>query len=159
MRIVSQEFNNLVERIANRIPHTYTTDQYADFASLQADYVLTGNIRINTEFSDNTIFGKPSINWKFRAWHDYCHLQTGGDFSRQGEVLAMRIQQRMIDVEPGYSQDQRNEFKRLIYIEVVGQLDYFEENNGFPVNQYETFNSIRSRYSDAEILGARCTGF
>lgn len=37
-------------------------------------YRETGTLLVWTGMSSNTLFGQPSDNYLFRAWHDYCHI-------------------------------------------------------------------------------------
>jgi hypothetical protein len=143
MPAISRDLNAIVKFFGGLVRHTYTSNQYPSFEKLQSDYEQTGSIRVNVDHSDNTIFGSPSINWLFRAWHDQCHLITGGGFDRAGETLALREQQRQrqINAHPGITPRDRSLFCSILESEVLGQLDYFETHGDFPVNQYDYFVS------------------
>lgn len=135
--ILNAEFNAYVANKALSIPYTLTCDQYQSFDQMVAEFELTGRIRINTGFSEGTIFGIPEVNWMFRAWHDYCHLLTGGNFTLWGESLACLEQLAQIHSDASLTDEQRETFSQLVTIEVIGQANYYFETGTFPVDQME----------------------
>jgi hypothetical protein len=117
-----------------------TSSQYADFEAMRADYEATGFLKINTDFSDHTIFGSKTVNWQFRAWHDLCHILENADFSRAGEIKAMsrQIEQVYALYEDGrISREDYYRFGAIIETEVKGQFDYLVDHGTFPVDQRE----------------------
>lgn len=78
--------------------------------------------------SDRTVYQDASINWAFRAWHDYSHIKTQLPFTIEGELELARIQASQFDAE--ILQD-------LIYCEVAGQVNYFKTYGTFVENQVE----------------------
>jgi len=42
--------------------------------------------RVLQEFSGDTIFVSPSVNWAMRFWHDTRHIWLRADFSTEGEL-------------------------------------------------------------------------
>jgi len=81
--------------------------------------------------SDSTIFGDKSVNWAFRAWHDYLHLKLNAEFNEKGETIVAIEQARQL----------RNDAQgRIITIEVIEQLNYFNKHGHFPVDQLKFFN-------------------
>lgn len=148
MPVLNHEFNGLVRYFGSLVPHTLTASEYANFEEMRADYHARGSIKVNVEHSTGTIFGDPTLNWLGRAWHDMCHIITGGDFSRDGEYKAMLEQWRQTDNYPvGISLDEEMStvqpydkwdwFKRIVYAEVMGQFDYQAVNGYFPKKQYD----------------------
>jgi hypothetical protein len=135
------EFNKLVRFFGGLVPHSYTSTQYDSFEAMKADYIATGRIKINVDHSSGTIFGDQSVNWLFRAWHDYCHLLVDAPFTADGERLAALEQCRQIEQHPGLTTGQKETFKRIVGIEVNGQVAYYVEHNDFPPNQYDFFLS------------------
>jgi hypothetical protein len=147
MPVLNKSFNTLVRFMGSLVPHDLTIGQYKDFAEMKADYDARGRIRVNVENSTNTIFGTPTINWQFRAWHDMCHILTGADFSRDGELAACREMQRQIDALPDYTRVEKEEFKRIVWIEVMGQYEYYQQEGKYPDNQYEFFINDGEAYA------------
>jgi hypothetical protein len=153
MPVLNHEFNGLVRFFGSLVPHTLTASQYEDFEALRADYLARGSIKINVDNSSGTIFGDPSLNWLFRAWHDMSHIITGGDFSRKGEYKAMLEMWRQIDAYPftmstsstgalERSKAKRDWFKRIVYAEVMGHFDYHEHFGTFPTDQYQLTDDV-----------------
>jgi hypothetical protein len=104
---------------------------------MRDDWQRTGRIAVNVDNSVNTIFGSPDVNWLFRAWHDYCHIQCNGGFDRDGELAAMRLMCDHINAHPGLTPAQRATFCELVRIEVEGQVDYYMATGQFPENQFD----------------------
>lgn len=88
---IDPTFDYLVSLMAPKGFHL-TSKQYPDFAAMKAAYEATGYLSVNVDHSDSTIFGAPSTNWQFRAWHDSQHLAANSDFSPEGEAIAARRQ-------------------------------------------------------------------
>lgn len=100
-------FNEMVQHAVNQLmPDGFdVTDNPSDCDTLDKVrrwYETTGRIVVWTGESEQTIFGAPQVNHAFRAWHDYVHVLFGLPFTRNGEHLVMKIQQRHVLVL-GYS--------------------------------------------------------
>lgn len=78
--------------------------------------------------SDNTIYGDRHINYAFRAWHDAIHLKLNANFDLEGETRVAIEQCRLI---------QSDFASRIIMLEVVEQVRYFNKYGQFPINQLE----------------------
>ena len=139
MRVISKEFNALVEHFGSLVPHTLGTFDYPSYEAMRAEWLLTGSIQVNTDHSDGTIFGHPRVNWLFRAWHDYCHLLVNAPFDAQGEKRAADEQIRQVYAHPSLSDADKPLFARIIGIEVNGQVDYYLAHNSFPPDQLAFF--------------------
>jgi len=98
------------------------------FKSHKKIYRETGKIYIWTGESDNTIFGDRKINYYFRAWHDYIHLNYNLGYSITEESIVCNIQRDMLPKEWVFE-------KELINAEIIGQAHYFYMNNDFVKNQ------------------------
>ena len=85
-------------------------------------------IHIWTGASDNTIFGNPTVNHKFRAWHDYIHITRGFGYDYLGESIVCDIQKNMLPQDLTFE-------KELVHVEIVGQAQYFMLNKEFLSNQ------------------------
>lgn len=92
----------------------------------------TGKLVIWSGASENTIWGDSHSNYLFRAWHDYIHILTLGEFNSQGEKLVALKQMSQVGTI----------FARFIEIEVIEQLNHFEKNGAFPTNQLEFFKKL-----------------
>jgi hypothetical protein len=114
------------------------------FEALQAYWLKHKRVCVWDGASSDTIFGNEPTNWAFRAWHDYGHILTKGDFSLEGEVAVAHWQIAILEqhVETRLAKtpwlvsrhwDARLRFwKRLIQVEVI---EHFERTGEFPVNQ------------------------
>lgn len=115
----------------------YTAQQFDSFAAMKKDYEAFGVLTININHSDNTIFGEPSTNWLFRAWHDSQHIEANVDFSSDGERIAASFQQSQIVMLQGPSMEDKRRWIALVDAEVNGQLDYFLSHGEFVRDQRE----------------------
>ncbi len=129
-------FNMLVDAMAENIAWEAVDTEHPGFEAMRQDYLNTGVLKVNSDHSENTIFGYPEVNHAFRAWHDHCHLLANADFSREGERAAAELQIKQMKVFMEGS-PVIPVFEKLIYAEVVGQADYFFETGKFPDNQRE----------------------
>lgn len=100
--------------------------------SIQA-YSETGKIIVWAGASDNTIWGAREHNWLFRAWHDLVHIKNLTQFDNAGELRTFQIQA---------SQTESSWLQKLLKIEILGQLEYYNTNGFFPVNQIEFFKGV-----------------
>ena len=82
--------------------------------------------------SQDTIFGSCEANWLFRAWHDYMHILTLGEFNPQGETIVALKQMSQVG----------SVFAEIIRIEVIEQVNYFQKYGCFPENQLKFFKSM-----------------
>lgn len=118
------EFNSKILRLA---PKHEAKDTAPDtFASLLANKY--SRLVVWAGASEKTIYGDPSVNWAFRAWHDALHIKLNADFTLQGEILVAREQATLIDSDAMAS---------LIMAEVQGQAEYFAKHGEFPVDQQQ----------------------
>ena len=86
--------------------------------------------------SDNTIFGDPTVNYHFRAWHDWCHWQGRHDFSLAGEYAVYEMQcAHLVTV---YGDDETtHRWQRILFADGIGQKLHHEQHGSFPQNQME----------------------
>ena len=84
-----------------------------------------GELVVWSGASDKTIYGNPSVNWAFRAWHDSVHLDHGIGLTIPGEIAVARIQASLLGGRLG----------DVLYAEVGGQAEYYMKNGHFPVDQ------------------------
>lgn len=95
------------------------------FEDVIKTYKATGRIVVWSGGSDATIYRDPAVNFLFRAWHDWMHIQTLGDFTTAGEIRVCRAQMAQVGTD----------LARLIYIEIVGQARHYAETGEFPTDQ------------------------
>jgi hypothetical protein len=91
-------------------------------------YRETNKIYIWSGASDNTIFGDAETNLKFRAWHDFIHINYNLGYSITEESVVCDIQRDMLPFDWNFE-------KKLIESEIRGQAHYFYRNNKFVGNQ------------------------
>lgn len=97
-------------------PHSYETLKLASVSGL---VVWAGA-------SEGTIYGCPTVNHAFRAWHDSLHLKLNAPFTLEGEARVAREQARILggDVHGA-----------VILGEIVGQAEHFAKFGEFPTDQ------------------------
>jgi hypothetical protein len=130
---IDPTFDYVVSLLAPRFRMAST--QFADFAAMRDDFNACGILTVNTDFSDRTIFGTPYTNFQFRAWHDSAHIATNSDFSRDGELRAMRAQIAQVWALTGPSDTDKHRWACIIDAEVSGQLDAFLQTGEFVDDQ------------------------
>ena len=130
---IDPTFDYVVSLLAPRFRMSAT--QFADFAAMRDDFNACGILTVNTDFSDRTIFGTPYTNFQFRAWHDSAHIATDSDFSREGELRAMRYQIAQVWKLHGPSDTDKHRWSCIIDAEVSGQLDAFLQTGEFVDDQ------------------------
>jgi hypothetical protein len=134
---LSIRFNVAVLHIAGRLwPRGYdvSDDAPADFPSMIARYETTGRHTVWAGASDRTIFGDPEVNYAFRAWHDWHHIQFRHDFSDAGERNVYEGQRA--DLRKVYGNgDTFRHLDRYLKAEVLGQLEYKKAWGAFPEDQ------------------------
>lgn len=62
-------------------------------ADLYAERRARGRI---TVWGLPSVFANDKVSHAFRAWHDWCHLGAGADFSERGEARTFRYQKLMM---------------------------------------------------------------
>lgn len=87
-------------------------------------YEETGKIYIWTGASDRTIFGEPTVNHYFRAWHDYIHITNNLGYDFVGESIVCEIQKSMLPIDWVLE-------RNLVHAEIIGQAQYFMLNGEF----------------------------
>jgi hypothetical protein len=85
------------------------------------------------DFSDSTIYTDPSANHAFRFWHDWLHYKHKLDFSTTDEKFVGHIQTAAVIAEFGLGSLEA----QMMYLDTVGQVEYFASNNAFVENQLE----------------------
>lgn len=136
MKILDPEFNRVVLEMSKQVQYYVSDHEYESFDDMKTSFEKYGYLLINRDNSENTIFGVPYINHAFRAWHDYCHILGGYDFSLSGELVTSQMQcAQMADRFPDHPK--LGWWNSILDCEVFGQASYFLDHNEFPSNQYE----------------------
>ncbi len=125
---LNPEFNAAVLNRAKSIKICLTADGTLcdSLEKITRIYRLHGYILVWTGASDKTIFGCRITNYKFRAWHDLIHIKLQAPFTPEGEYQVMLEQ---INELPA--------FKEILECEIMGQVQYEQENGFFPEDQIE----------------------
>jgi hypothetical protein len=93
-------------------------------------YNVTGKLVIWAGCSDRTIWGGPADNWRFRAWHDLCHIKSGmcdkvDCFTANSEIELSRFQCLGLSDGLGLAVD----------IEIAGQAGHYAKTGRFVDDQ------------------------
>ena len=89
-----------------------------------------GELIVSGEHCDQSIYGDPTVNIAFRAWHDSIHLYDGLTFSFEDEYWVAFAQCQQIKAL-GASQWDID----LLWADTFGQVCYFDKWGRFPDNQ------------------------
>lgn len=107
------------------------------YEALCAEYAARKRITVWEGACDGTIFDDPQINQMFRAWHDWCHIMGGHDFSVEGERQAALMQCQHIARRYGNGETGKR-LQSLVMMEVLGQALYADAHGGaFPSDQMQ----------------------
>jgi hypothetical protein len=90
--------------------------------------------RVLQEFSDDTIFGSPSVNRAMRFWHDTRHVWLGADFSTEAELAVASCHLARAKAEglgPGSLE------YALLQADTVGQTLYVARSHRFVAHQLQ----------------------
>jgi hypothetical protein len=105
------------------IKHNAKSDAPSTLESLVRN--SQGIITVWNGGSDLTIYGNPTVNHAFRAWHDKLHIEHMATFDLVGEGYIAKLQANALGGVYG----------DIIMAEIVGQAEYFIKNGIFPVDQ------------------------
>ena len=84
--------------------------------------------------SEATVYGNRSVNFSFRAWHDFCHWDGSYDFTLEGEIATCEMQCRQLFEFYGDCERVRV-WCLLLRVEIVGQALFFHRHKRFPDDQ------------------------
>lgn len=129
------KYESYLRELLGRVhPHNFTVgsnapETYGGLKQIGHMYVYGGA-------SEQTIYGAPSDNHRFRAWHDTIHLALDQDFYPAGEAVVAREHARILGQWSAIAAD-------LVYADVYHQVEYAKAHGGeFPVDQKSFINSI-----------------
>src|SRR4051812_40780351 len=86
--IVLRQFKSL------KISYTVQDNAPSTLRDIVQAYQASKRLVVWSGASDNTIYGDASVNWVFRAWHDYTHIMLNAEFTDLGERLVAMEQAR-----------------------------------------------------------------
>jgi hypothetical protein len=131
-KMLHNELNELFDREIKRLGIQYSVSLNApqSFHELIRHCTLKSLV-IWPGGSDNTIYGDPRINWKFRAWHDALHLITNAPFTVQGETFMGKLQASKLGTLGS----------EIVIAEVIGQAEEFNKTGQFINNQVAFINN------------------
>lgn len=96
------------------------------YIELEERLARDGVLAVERDFSTGTIYGSPSNNAVFRAFHDMDHLKHGLQFTLADEIATAL--HGWNSISPLLPKDDR-EFLREVYLaDTVGQAVHFEAN-------------------------------
>jgi hypothetical protein len=124
MNMIDAELNSRILKLSPK--HSVSDHAPYSFESLKASSV--SGLVVWSGASDKTIYGAPSVNWAFRAWHDSLHLKLNAPFTLEGETLVALEQCRLIGSD---------QWAKIIMGEVIGQVEYLNKYGTFPADQIE----------------------
>ena len=107
------------------MPRYDVTDTDLPEAAFFQHYRETGTMLIWSGGTETAIYGDPSVNWRFRAWHDAHHAATGIGFTVEDEVQVARIQCAQLD----------SRLAAVVWQEIAGQALEFERTGKFLEDQ------------------------
>lgn len=88
----------------------------------------TNKIIVNSNNCQDSIYGDQMINLYARSIHEYCHIKNNLSFNFFGESLVANLQASMLPNDWFFE-------KKLILIDVIGQLQYFHKHKEYVINQ------------------------
>lgn len=131
MTPLSLRLERVALRQASLIPGGYKVADDAAPSNLESAtdyYRRTGRVCVWSGASGRTIFSGPGVNYAFRAWHDWRHICLRAPFDYAGERRVWTAQSADLGLPWDGAQ-------RLLWIEVMGQLEHKRLYGAFPVDQ------------------------
>jgi hypothetical protein len=104
------------------------------FETLKAHLDAGQRLAVWSGGSHATIYDDPSVNYAFRAWHDWCHWRGDHDFTLAGEMSACEMQCDQLVMRFGDSPTTRL-WCRIVRAEIIGQALFFDRHGRFPGDQ------------------------
>lgn len=118
---------SLEQTIISSAPSFYCVSESAPntFEELK-EQCTTETISVYSGGCSKTIYSTPEVNLAFRAWHDYVHLNSNLNFSKESEIEVAKIQ---------CAQCTNEEDKRLLWADIAGQVWYYYKFSTFVFDQ------------------------
>lgn len=124
MRFVTEQAAKLPQgwHAAEQAPNTY--EELIEDVRLNA-----GHITVWSGGSDRTVYGDPTINHAFRAWHDSIYVGQRFTFDLEDERRVALVQR-----DTAFRAGLTN-LALVLYTDVVGQALHFQRHGTFPEDQ------------------------
>jgi len=134
LRWLRQHLPTVNERYGR--PFRATPDAPNTLEAVTRAWQTTGPVPVWNGGSGRTVYGSPLHNYAFRAWHDSTHVRLQTPFSPAGEKTTALAQVRMLlsCTDLGTPGD-RVRAARLVYEDIVAQVEHCERYGDFPVDQ------------------------
>lgn len=113
----------------NKVPVAFEPREFAPMNEVELFNEPT--LKIWTGSSGGTIWLDEKTNWKFRAIHDLCHLETRLDFSVQHEIELGKIQ------AAHFASQCKSLLADVVYCEIAGQAEHYLRTGQFVENQLQ----------------------
>lgn len=142
------DFNNAVSLLEQWIEHAqlavpyYPSNDAAPntYKDMRESYDKHKIFFINSEASDTTIYSHKKYNIMFRAIHDKMHYDYELSFKFEDEKTLSKITEQVFlqwCLDNNKCLDTAFNAMKVINAEIRGQIEFYEENNDFVVNQKE----------------------
>jgi len=134
---VDPEYDSAILAIAQRLmPEGFDVCDHAPntYEGVISEYQKHNRLCVWSGASDHTIYGSPSVNHAFRAWHDWCHCTGDYPFTLAGEASACSMQMQHIQDDYGDTETTRR-WCAYILADVLGQSMFESVQSIFPKNQ------------------------
>lgn len=95
----NRAFCRAVRKIsASLFPQGFDVSDHAPntLRDLALHMARTGRMCVSTGNTDDHSFDNEGTYHAFRAWHDWCHVQGGHEFTIEGECATVRMQHAMV---------------------------------------------------------------
>ncbi len=140
MKAMFPKLNALINKIVytKNIEYILSDDpaRSDSFHKIQEHYLKTGKLIIWSGGSSKTIFSNPTNNYKFRAWHDWHHINEETQFTLAGEYKTYLSQMNdVMDYSDSWLECKL--FGTILDIEINGQAKYYNKHGYFPDDQRE----------------------
>lgn len=125
--------------LEHNITYTVIDKPYDDYDQMVQDY-QNGTFYISSLYCENSIYRNESDNILFRVVHDYLHITNRLNFTIAQEFRLgyMQVGQLAQWLQNQDISDIEAEIVLFLYHkDILGQLEYLEQNGHFPENQLE----------------------
>ena len=133
MKPMFPDLNAAIAEIASRLPrYEVAAEAPETYEAIRAHWATTGELKVREGGSAATIYADAGINHAFRAWHDYCHIRGGFDFTIEGKTRTCELQIADLRRIVPWA---RPALANVLRAEVIGQANYLKFHGRFPAKQ------------------------
>jgi hypothetical protein len=115
----NSDFTWAIKNMAQRLfPKGFDVSDNApnSFVELAAHVASTGRMCVSSTVTPDCEFDADTY-YAFRAWHDWCHIHGGHEFTLQGECATVRMQLAMMRIMYGVSR--HDEWKPILIRQII----------------------------------------